>query len=161
MKPVALAAVVTLWAGLGLAQPSKPIYNGHGYAYFGIGGRTQVGTSFLSFGGGGEGFLYKGLAAGAELAYMAPRCCMNEGIGLLGISGAHHFVNRRAPGRVVPFVTAGFTGGFRSGWGNLWNWGGGATVWMNDHLGLRLEVRDLRQRRCWFNTSLRVGLSFR
>ena len=102
-------------------------YNGHGYGWFSVDKPLGAGWEAHSAGGGGEGFIYKGLAAGADLGYMWPRGAASEGIGLLSVNGAYHVVNRETPGRLVPFVTAGYSLAFRSRTVNLFNWGGGAT----------------------------------
>ena len=157
MKTIILAMLA---ASAVLAQDAPKTYNGHGYGYFGV-GTTDGNNATLAYGAGGEGFLWKGLALGADVGYMHPARLAGAGFGLLSVNPSYHFVNRHNPGRVVPFVTAGYSLGFRNGVANFWNWGGGATVWMTDRLGLRLEVRDVRDHQYRFNTSFRVGLSFR
>jgi len=65
---------------------------------------------------------------------------------------------------VVPFVTMGYTLGFRSGTANMMNWGGGLTWWMFRRVGLRTEVRSyeyLGHYNGHFNAGLRFGVQFR
>ena len=115
----------------------------------------------MGVGGGAEALVYKGLALGFDIGYLYPSREPSLGIGLLSANPSYHFVNRKSPGRVVPFVTAGYGAAFRSGFGNLWNYGGGATIWVKDRVGVRLEVRDYRYQQAAFNTSFRVSLAFR
>lgn len=132
-----LALLLAAGASLAVAQQ----HNGEGYLFFAPGVITSPGNSTASvhFGGGGEGFLHKGIAAGAELGYLAPWRNFGGGIGLLSLDGQYHF-NRGQ--KVVPFVTAGYSLGFRSGHENLFNYGVGANIWMRAKKGLRLEFRD-------------------
>lgn len=137
-------------------------YNGHGYAFFGLDAPHSGSLSdLLSVGGGGEGFVWRGLAAGGDLAYVGPRQGYGEGIGLLSANGSYHFVDRSQPGRVVPFVTGGYGLAFRSGTLNLWNIGGGMTWWFSRHAGLRAEVRSFHWKGERFDTSLRFGVAFK
>lgn len=131
--------VLLLAAGAGMAAAQQ--HSGEGYLFFAPGVITSPGnsTGSLHFGGGGEGFLHKGIAAGAELGYLAPWNDFGGGIGLLSLDGQYHF-NRGQ--KVVPFVTAGYSLGFRSGHENLFNYGLGANIWMRANKGLRLEFRD-------------------
>ena len=153
---LALLAVATA-----MALPAQT-YNGHGYAYFGIDKPAHASMSeAMTVGGGGEAFAYKGLAAGVELGYMFPRGYFREGIGLVSVWPSYHFVNRKRPAKLVPFVTAGYTLAFRQGTENLWHWGGGVTYWFHNRIGTRVEVRDYRHDQYWFDTALRFGLTFR
>lgn len=140
-------------------------YNGHGYFYYGLDAPNSGNLAqLMSTGGGAEGFLWKGLAAGAELGYLFPRTEPGNGIGLFNVNGAWHFVNRDHPRKFVPFVTAGYTLGFRNGTANLFNWGGGATYWFSRHAGLRTEVRLYEYTNPYwrhFDTALRFGIQIR
>lgn len=140
-------------------------YNGHGYGFFSMdspNGGTLL--KMMSAGAGGEGFLYKGLALGGELSYVFPREYPSDGFGLFSVNGAYHFVNRQRPGRIVPFVTGGYTLGFRSGTANLMNWGGGVTWWVSQRVGLRTEVRSYEyvgSHAEHFLAGVRFGVQFR
>lgn len=116
-------------------------HNAEGYLFVAPGVITSPGNSSASvhFGGGGEGFLRKGIAAGAELGYMAPWSDFDGGLGILSLDGQYHFDRGQ---KVVPFVTAGYSLGFRSSHINLFNYGVGANIWMTAKRGLRLEFRD-------------------
>lgn len=147
-----------------LVSASAPVaaaqeHNAQGYLFFAPGVITSPGssTASLHFGGGGEGFLHKGIAAGAELGYLAPWSDFDGGIGVFSLDGQYHFARGE---RVVPFVTAGYSLGFHSGHINLFNYGVGANIWMRANKGLRLEFRD------HVNSSnhyidFRIGFAFR
>jgi hypothetical protein len=135
-------------------------YRGHGFAFFSFDASQNSAADRLAVGAGGEGFVFRGLAVGADLAYLFPREAPGAGIGLLSANPAYHFVNRDKPGKWVPFVTAGYGLAFRSDSINLFNYGGGITYWFASRAGLRVEVRDNRNS----DSSLfliRVGVSFR
>lgn len=136
-------------------------HRGQGYAFFApsavISEGVYAGTA--SFGGGGEFILYKGIGAGADLAYISPWGDFSDGIGMFSLNASCHF-NRA--GKVSPFVTAGYSLAFRSGHADLFNFGGGAHWWFGEGVGLRLEFRDHVQ--AGYNTHLmqaRIGFSFR
>lgn len=149
-------AMMALGTGA-VAQEKK--YNGEGYGYFAAGGNG--GAAQLGFGAGAVGLVYKGLGVGADVGWVHPARDVNEGFGLLSVNPSWHFVNRDRPAKVTPFVTAGYTLGFRSGAASLWNWGGGATIWMTDRVGLRLEMRDYLYEGSHLHAAFRIGLSFR
>lgn len=112
-----------------------------GYIFFAPGVATSQGArnSTLHAGGGGEFFIHKGFAFAGEGGYLAPFQNPGDGLGVLSTDGAYHF-NRKA--KTVPFVNAGYSLFFRGGVANAVNFGGGATYWFKDRLGLRFEVRD-------------------
>ena len=129
--------VLLLTASLAAAQE----HNAEGYVFFAPGVITSPGSSAASlhFGAGGEGFLHKGIAAGAELGYLAPWSDFGGGLGIFSLDAQYHFGRGQ---RVVPFVLAGYSLGFHSGHINLFNYGLGANIWMKANRGLRLEFRD-------------------
>ena len=132
-------------------------YNGHGYAYFGgLGGDI---SATMTAGAGGERFLYKGLAAGADIG----GAFGNSYFGLLSVNPAYHFTNRDRARGIVPFVTGGYSLAFPYGGLNLFNYGGGATWWFKEKLGIRFEIRDHRDKR--FEeiqfVAFRIGIAFR
>jgi len=114
------------------------------HVFFGGGGTFAEGNAAgtLQVGGGGEGRIYKGLGAGAELGYLFPRQAAGDGLGILSTNGFYRFTNSSSPQKVTPFVTAGYSLGFRDGTINMANFGGGVDYWVRDRMGLRLEVRD-------------------
>jgi hypothetical protein len=137
-------------------------YSGAGYGFFSLDrpGGASLGD-VLTVGGGGEALLFKGVGIGADIGYQFPRGSGGSGIGIATLNGCYHFVNRQNPGKVVPFVTAGYGVGFRSGAINLYNYGGGANFWFSRHLGFRAELRDYRTQNYDYAVSLRFGLAFR
>jgi hypothetical protein len=112
--------------------------------FFGAGRTIVSGESsgVLQFGAGGEGRIYKGLGAGAEIGYLSPTSSFTDGFGLLSTNGSYHFWNGSSSQKLVPFVTAGYSLAFRDGHANLGNFGGGVDYWFRDKAALRLEVRD-------------------
>jgi hypothetical protein len=138
-------------------------HRGQGYAFFGPGAIVEDGYSVAvaHFGGGGEGFLYKGLGLGAEAGYLTPWRDFGNGIGLVSFNGSYHFNRDR---KLSPFVSGGYTLGFRSDTANLFNFGGGVNYWFRDRVGLRLEFRDHVYSEQSLNIHYlggRIGFSFR
>ncbi|OFV95063.1 MAG: hypothetical protein A3H28_17080 [Acidobacteria bacterium RIFCSPLOWO2_02_FULL_61_28] len=113
-------------------------------AFFGGGGAFAEGNraGVLQFGGGGQGRIYKGLGAGAEIGYVHPTESFGDGFGLFSTNGFYHFWTGRSSQKVVPFLTGGYSLAFRDGHANLGNFGGGVDYWFRDRAALRLEVRD-------------------
>ena len=132
--------VFTVFAQAQEAQESRAL----AHVFFGGGGTFAEGNAAgtLHVGGGGEGLIYKGLGAGAELGYLFPSRAAADGFGILSTNGFYRFTNGSSLQKVTPFVTAGYSLGFRDGTANLVNFGGGVDYWVRDRMGLRLEVRD-------------------
>jgi hypothetical protein len=118
----------------------------------------------MHYGGGAEVLIVKGLAAGAELGYLAPAKCSGCGIGVLSANGSYHFGARDPKSKVIPFVTGGYSLGFREGHGNMYNFGGGVQYWFSRRVGFRAEVRD-HVSSCYRCTThlwgVRFGVAFR
>jgi len=70
---IAAAALLLMAPAMAPAQNANPPYRGQSYLFFGLGPGTgsywSANTLIKQVGFGGEGFLYKGLGAGAEAAY--------------------------------------------------------------------------------------------
>jgi hypothetical protein len=171
LKSFTLSAVLTLAicglaSGDSMAAPagSEKEHHGQGYVFFAPGatfaGGQHIGT--MHFGGGGEVLPYKGIGIGGEIGYFTPWEDFSAGFGILSANGSYHFLRNR---KVSPFVTAGYSLGFRDGSINLVNFGGGINWWFANRLGLRLEARDhIRSREPFARVhyfSGRIGLSFR
>ena len=122
------------------AQDSRQ--KAQGYIFAGPGALVCCGSSSsaLHFGGGGEGFIHRGFAAGAELGYLAPAKDLASGIGVLSVNPAYHFARRDS--NVVPFATGGYSLGFRQGAIGMANFGGGVTWWASPRHCMRFEFRD-------------------
>jgi hypothetical protein len=116
-------------------------HHGQGYVFFAPGAIRGYGTSAgtFHFGGGAEGFVYKGLAAGSEIGYLAPWRAGRDGIGLLSLDGSYHL---KRDAKVSPFVTGGYSLAFQNGHANAVNFGAGVNWWAGRHTGVRLEFRD-------------------
>ena len=138
-------------------------HRGQGYVFFAPGAIVGDGYSAATahFGGGGEGFIYKGLGLGAEAGYLTPWQDFESGVGMASFNGSYHFNRDR---KLSPFVSGGYSLAFRNDTANLFNFGGGVNYWFRDRVGLRLEFRDHIDSR--FSGSAhylggRIGLSFR
>ncbi len=114
-----------------------------GYIFAGPGAAVYGGDSgsIYHFGAGADWFIRKGFSAGGELGYLAPESRFADGFGVLSVNPAYHFVPKRTP-KVVPFVTGGYSLGFRSGHINMANFGGGVSWWIGQRHGIRFEFRD-------------------
>ncbi len=158
----ALVLGISVW---GYAEPSASQnqdseHRGQGYVFFAPGGivRDWSKVATAHFGGGGEYLFYQGLGIGAELGYLTPWKDFSSGIGMLSANGSYHFARNQ---RLSPFLTGGFSVGFRYGIDGLYNFGGGVNYWFRDRLGLRLEFRDHVDAYTNHYLSGRIGLSFR
>jgi hypothetical protein len=138
--------IVTLWiVALGAIPPvASAQTTAVGYA-FGAPGFATCGCgeslSTLHAGGGGEARI-GAFGVGADVGYLAPFRYFSEGFGMLSINGSYYLPASGRERRIQPFVTSGYTLGFREGTLNLWNVGGGADYWGNKRVGVRFEVRD-------------------
>ncbi|OFV94609.1 MAG: hypothetical protein A3F68_11130 [Acidobacteria bacterium RIFCSPLOWO2_12_FULL_54_10] len=135
-----LAALIPATGQAQEYQPPKAMV----HLNYGIGtARAEGEGARIQFlGGGGQGLLYKGFGAGADVGYLFPKESFGEGFGLLSTNGSYHFFTGREEQKVVPFVTAGHSLAFREGTANLFNFGGGVDFWMTQKAALRLEMRD-------------------
>jgi len=133
-------------------------HQGQGYVFVAPGFVTAGGTGgSLHFGGGGEGFVYHDLAAGAELGYVGRFSDYGGGLGVLSLNGSYHFLRDET---LSPFMTAGYSLGFHSGHTNLFNYGFGANYWFKEHQGIRFEFRD-HLNGSGHIVDFRVGFAFR
>lgn len=145
MKPTgALVLAMALATGLPAQETERPErlfqYNGNGQVYF-ASGVCQHGYKHLGIGGGGEGFVWRGLTVGGDLGYHQFVDDVNFGLASLHVG--YHFVDRQGPKKLDPFVNfsplgAYFAGG---GFGSAAGVGGGLNYWFNEKIGLRTEVR--------------------
>jgi hypothetical protein len=112
-----------------------------GYVFAAPGGLTGGGftNGTLHLGGGVEQLFPHRVGVAAELGAVGSWRNYHTAIGMFSVNGTYHFMDRS---RLDPFVTAGYSLGFRSGTLNFGNYGGGANIWLADHLGLRIEFRD-------------------
>lgn len=144
---------------------SAPTLAVEGYAFVAPGALTGGGFSngTLHIGGGAEKLFRERIGVAAEIGAVGRWNNFRTAIGMFSLNGSYHFADRSA--RLDPFVTGGYTLGFRSGTLNFGNFGAGTNLWFRDRLGLRLEFRDhvhvssrVPNLHYW---GLRFGLAFR
>lgn len=129
-------AVCSLATGQAWAQLKS-----QGYAFLAPGGTSPETRATLHFGAGGEVLVHKGLGAGAELGYLAPTESLGDGSGLFSVNASYHFLGSSGQ-KLVPFITGGYSLGFRSETAHFANFGLGLSYWFRDRMGLRVEFRD-------------------
>jgi hypothetical protein len=160
-----LAAPAAALAQSGSSAPVKTV-SGLGYAFAGVGAAVGEGgsTGTWHLGGGGEAIFADAVGVGAEIGYLNSFEEDSEGIGVFSVNGAYHFGGGSHSGKVRPFITGGYTLGFRDGHANLFNVGGGVDFWLKPKVGLRVEFRD----HIWTEENdtvqflgVRVGVTFR
>ena len=156
----AAAGIILLLAAPAAAQVQiKPT----GYAFAGVGEvqRDFRNDTTVQAGLAGEARLRNGLAGGGEVSFLAPLDALDYGIGVLNANVSYYVAN---PGRFLPFVTGGYSMGFRTAPENGWNVGAGVEYWRGD-VGLRLEIRDqvfqFRNREALHFWGVRMGVTFR
>ena len=113
----------------------------YGYLFAGPGVSTNGSDTLVNFGTGAEGFVYKGLAVGAEIGGFTAAKEFKL-LGALSPNVSYHFLKASKSGKVIPFITGGYTLFFGDGVANRGNFGGGVNYWFKDTAGLRFEVRD-------------------
>jgi hypothetical protein len=131
-----------LAASVCLAAASFPAPALEGYVYVAPGAVTGGGytNGTLHIGGGAEKIFGPGIGVGAEIGAVGSWNNFRTAIGIFSVNGSYHFLPR--PARIDPFVTGGYSLGFRSGTLNFGNFGGGINYWFGERLGLRTEFRD-------------------
>ncbi len=134
-----------------------------GYVFFGPGATSGSSTTWVNFGGGGEGFVKGGLSVGGEVAGFTPASAFDNGFGILSANAGYHFLKASRSGKVVPFVSGGYSLFFRSSAASGVNFGGGVDYWFKDRVGLRFEIRDhvIVEYPDTHYAGFRVGLTFR
>lgn len=134
-----------------------------GYVFVGPGALLPGNsTTFLNFGGGGEGLIKGGFSVGAEIGGYTPARDFGDGFGILSAGAGYHFLKASKSGKVVPFVNGGYSLFFRSGVDNGIHFGGGVNYWFKERIGLRFEIRDhVPVPSNAHIVGFRVGLSFR
>jgi len=144
-KLIATAALLLALPMFASAQTSEHCW-AQGYLFFAPGvvwnrHETGVGSATVHLGGGGEGFIYRGLGVGAEIGYMALWSRFNDGPGVGSVNASYHFHHRATAGSIEPFVTAGYTLFFRAGTSGSANFGGGINYWLARQGAVRFEAR--------------------
>ena len=147
-KELVLSNILVLLSAVWVfSQPAEENHVATGYGY--IYGAPGVALAFcdcgneatVAIGGGGEGLLKGGFGLGIDGGYFfSPTAGIEYGIGLISPSALYRFKPRS---KINPFVLGGYTLAFRGGVANLVHFGGGVNYWLNQHWGLRVEVRYL------------------
>jgi hypothetical protein len=142
LKSLALmtGAAVILGAAPVAGQEAGPSTGIQPYVFAAPGGVSNGGTT-LHLGGGVDVLVWKGFGASIEGGYLGPIEAMDYGLGIISANAFYQFGTPRRR-HLTPFVTGGYTLGFRSESANAMNIGGGANYWLSDTLGLRFELRD-------------------
>ena len=135
-----LIVMAGLAAPLGAETVGEQPYYGSGYAALGLASCVH-GVGNVSFAGGGDAFLYRGLALGGEIGYYRFVERGSNAFGLGGLNAGYHFINRRRPGKIEPFVSGGLAAAFRNSVTPGVTFGGGVNYWFSRRVGLRLEGR--------------------
>ena len=136
----------------------------HGYAFFAPGGASSSShtEAIYHFGVGGDWVFWKGLGFSPELGYVnANQARFDSGFGVGSLNATYHF-GRRA--KLDPFVTAGYSAAFRTGYLNMANFGGGVNWWWRERMGLKVEFRDHVETEgggSYHLWGVRFGLTFR
>lgn len=173
-KLIATAALLLIAPALGMAQEADHQYHGQGYAVYGAGTVTsavnQNEPPVQQFGFGGEGFPYKGLGMGGEIAWVHWGPYENRAW-LPSVDVSYHVLGNRARARVDPFGLFGASVYVPTEHGNRGdaakNFGGGVNYWLQRRLALRFEFRTTFNRGIYYfgpgnpYLAFRFGLSFR
>ncbi|MEK7750808.1 MAG: hypothetical protein AAB654_02750 [Acidobacteriota bacterium] len=142
--------------------PVKPFkYNGNGYTFFSV-GTCQHRYTNVGVGGGGEGFIWRGLTIGGEIGYYRFPADRNTGYGVATLGPGYHFVSRKNPAKWDPYVGIsvlglGFAPGGLAAAGSL---GGGVNYWFKEKIGLQtgVQIRVIGEEAL---ALFRIGLTFR
>jgi hypothetical protein len=141
MKQTTLAIVFMALVATAAAKNKETTfrYNGYGYTYFSAGGCSH-GYANIGGGGGGEGFLWRGLTLGLDIGYFNFPADRNNGYGVMTLNVGWHFVDRSKPVKLDPYLGltvlgAAFTPGGFDPAGHLT---GGFDYWFKNRMGLRV-----------------------
>ena len=135
-------AILAIPAALCAQSTESPLrYKGHGYAFFST-GACQHGYLNVGGGGGGEGFLWRGLTINGDIGYYgfpADR----SGYAVMTVGPGYHFVDRRSYKKFDPYVSANILGlgVARGGVMAAESIGGGMNYWFKDRIGLQTGVQ--------------------
>jgi len=150
---IAVATVLFVAPALAPAQDIDQTadhqYHGQGYGIYGIGAVASALSGYSPLvqqvGFGGEGFIFKGLGLGGELAYVHWGAYDRQAW-LPSVDLSYHVLGNRERARVDPFGLAGVSVYVPTMHGNrgdaATNFGGGINLWFNKHAALRFEFRN-------------------
>ncbi len=141
-----IAGILTLLCFSANAQEfKKPKRSGYFFAAPGAiaVNATGGGETSIEFGGGYEGFLYRGLGIGIEIGglYVPDESSTKHWAAVFSPILSYDF-QRSTTQKVSPFVVLGayMASEFQVCCGTTF--GGGIKYWMSEHFGLRFEFRD-------------------
>lgn len=158
---IPLVFLAALSTAPGAETETAQRYSGSGYVATGV-GTCMHAVPTVSVVGGADVFVFRGLALGGEIGYYRFIETRSSGFGVTALNVGYHFVNRRRPGRIEPFVAAGVLGAaFRSSAVAAGSLGGGVNYWFSRKIGLRLEGRVYGFQEEEALLKFRIGLSFR
>jgi hypothetical protein len=121
------------------AGSDRPV---NGYVFVGPGVSSGNSITFLNYGIGAEGRIKGGFGVAGEIEGFAPGESFRRGFGIASANAGYQFLNASSSGKVVPFVSGGYSLFFASGVDNGINFGGGVNYWFKERVGLRFEIRD-------------------
>lgn len=148
-KVLATMALVVFLPLVALPQDTDHQYHGQGYGVYGVGAVTSTLNRnnqpvVQEVGFGGEGFVFKGLGMGGELAWVHWGAYDNQAW-LPSVDVSYHVLGNRARARVDPFGLFGASVYVPTMHGDRGdaakNFGGGVNFWVKPHLALRFEFR--------------------
>ena len=154
MKTLISTALLLIALSPSTSAQTSNSSRGQGYLFFAPGvarGNSRLSSpepgkttrAAVHIGGGGEGFVYKGLGVGAEIGAVGPLSDFSNyyfGVGSVNLS--YHFLPSATERKLEPFVNLGYTLFFRAGVTHGVNAGVGINRWLNKNVALRFEVRD-------------------
>jgi hypothetical protein len=147
MKTLISTALLLIALSLSALAQTSNSSRGQGYFFVAPGvtegnSRLSAGASF-HIGGGGEGFVYKGLGVGAEIGAVGPLSDFsNQYFGMGSVNLSYHFLPSATEPKLEPFVNLGYTLFFRAGVTHGGHAGFGLNRWLNKNIALRFEIRD-------------------
>jgi len=164
MNRTILAIMFLTYSAAASAQAKNDLfrYNGFGYGYFSA-GASVYGYPNIGAGGGGEGFLWRGLTIGGDIGYFAFPADGNSGYGIGTINVGYHFVDRTKPKKIDPYLDFSVVGlAFRPpySYAGARHVGGGVNYWFKERMGLQsgVQVQLVGDEAI---VAFRVGLTFR
>lgn len=118
-----------------------PAHRWNGYLFGAAGGSLGDNNATFQGGGGGvEGYVWKGLAASADLSLYRDNYYRFSGTGYFGAQVAWHFASQEKTRGADPYVLLGGGAWFREGGGAV-HGGAGLNYWFAKHVGARFEFR--------------------
>ena len=154
MKTLIPTALLLIALSLSALAQTSNSSRGQGYLFFAPGvainnsrlpspAPGQATRASVHIGGGGEGFVYKGLGVGAEIGAAGPLSNFGaDAFGVGSVNLSYHFLPSATEPKLEPFVNLGYTLFFRAGVTHGGHAGLGLNRWLNKNIALRFEIRD-------------------